>query len=80
MTEHKTWFITGAGRGMGVDFAQALLTISDEAQPPRRFVAGADAIAQAEQQVAEFEQQIDAYRALSSSLALDEAAVAASGS
>src|SRR6266571_2052590 len=25
MTEKKVWFITGAGRGMGVDFAQAAL-------------------------------------------------------
>src|SRR5918996_5194611 len=25
MTEKKTWFITGAGRGMGVDFARAAL-------------------------------------------------------
>ena len=25
MTEQNVWFITGAGRGMGVDFAQAAL-------------------------------------------------------
>src|SRR5204863_2382724 len=25
MTSKKTWFITGAGRGMGVDFAKAAL-------------------------------------------------------
>jgi NAD(P)-dependent dehydrogenase (short-subunit alcohol dehydrogenase family) len=25
MTEKKTWFITGAGRGMGVDFARTAL-------------------------------------------------------
>src|SRR4051794_20247431 len=25
MTDRKTWFITGAGRGMGVDFAKAAL-------------------------------------------------------
>ena len=25
MTEKKTWFVTGAGRGMGVNFAKAAL-------------------------------------------------------
>jgi NAD(P)-dependent dehydrogenase (short-subunit alcohol dehydrogenase family) len=52
--------------------AQALLTIADEEQPPFRFIAGADAIAQAEEKLAERRQQIDAYRELSTSLALDE--------
>jgi NAD(P)-dependent dehydrogenase (short-subunit alcohol dehydrogenase family) len=28
MTEKKTWFITGAGRGMGVDFARAALAVA----------------------------------------------------
>ena len=53
--------------------AQALLTIADEEQPPFRFIAGADAIAQAEEKLTERQQQIDANRDLSSSLALDEA-------
>jgi hypothetical protein len=43
------------------------------AKPPFRFIAGADAIAQAEQKLAERQQQIDAYRDFSTSLALDEA-------
>ncbi len=154
MTSKKTWFITGAGRGMGVEFAKAALTAGHNVvatgrnrdtvakalgaaddllvvkldvtspedaeaavqaavdrfggidvlvnnaasfyagyfeeltpeqierqlttsligpQPPRRFIAGADAIAQAEQQVAQFQAEIDAFRDLSSSLALDEA-------
>ena len=38
-----------------------------------RFIAGADAIATAEQVVATLKQQIDAFRDLSSSLAVDEA-------
>jgi NAD(P)-dependent dehydrogenase (short-subunit alcohol dehydrogenase family) len=50
--------------------AQALLTITDAQQPPFRFIAGADALAQAEDKLAERQQQIDAYRELSSSLAL----------
>jgi NAD(P)-dependent dehydrogenase (short-subunit alcohol dehydrogenase family) len=53
--------------------AQALITIMNEAQPPRRFIAGADAIATAEQTVATLQVQIDAYRVLSSSLAINDA-------
>ena len=52
---------------------QALLTITQAEHPPFRFIAGADAVAQAEEKLAERQQQIDAYRELSSSLALDEA-------
>jgi hypothetical protein len=43
-------------------------------QPPRRFIAGADAIATAEQRVAALQAQIAAYRELSESLALDPVA------
>jgi NAD(P)-dependent dehydrogenase (short-subunit alcohol dehydrogenase family) len=60
--------------------AQALLTIAGEHQPPRRFIAGADAIGMAEQAVATLQQEINAYRELSSSLALDEAETAAAAS
>jgi NAD(P)-dependent dehydrogenase (short-subunit alcohol dehydrogenase family) len=63
----------GQQSGDPAKLAQALLTIANEEQPPRRFIAGADAIAQAEQQVAQFQAEIDAFRDLSSSLALDEA-------
>jgi NAD(P)-dependent dehydrogenase (short-subunit alcohol dehydrogenase family) len=52
--------------------ARALLTITELEQPPQRFVAGADAIEAAEQKLAERQQQIDAYRELSSSLAFEE--------
>jgi hypothetical protein len=41
---------------------------------PLRFIAGADAIDTAEQQIATLQQQIDTFRQLSSSLAIDEAA------
>jgi NAD(P)-dependent dehydrogenase (short-subunit alcohol dehydrogenase family) len=63
----------GQQSGDPAKLAQALLTIADQAQPPFRFIAGADAIAQAEEKLAERQQQIDAFRDLSSSLALDEA-------
>jgi NAD(P)-dependent dehydrogenase (short-subunit alcohol dehydrogenase family) len=72
--------MNGKQTGDPAKLAQALLTIADEPQPPRRFIAGADAIAQAEQQVARFQAEIDAFRDLSSSLALDEAETAATGS
>ena len=39
---------------------------------PRRFIAGADAIATAEQKVADLKAQIDAERDLSTSLDFDE--------
>jgi NAD(P)-dependent dehydrogenase (short-subunit alcohol dehydrogenase family) len=68
--------MNGKQGGDPAKLAQALLTIADQEQPPFRFIAGADAIAQAEQKLAERQQQIDAYRDLSSSLALDEAETA----
>jgi NAD(P)-dependent dehydrogenase (short-subunit alcohol dehydrogenase family) len=49
--------------------AQALMTIASEEHPPRRFLAGADAVHTAEQVVKTLQEQIDAYRELSSSLA-----------
>jgi hypothetical protein len=52
------------------------LTIAVQEQPPFRFIAGAAAIAVAEEKLAERQRQIDAYRDLSSSLAVDEAVTA----
>jgi NAD(P)-dependent dehydrogenase (short-subunit alcohol dehydrogenase family) len=63
--------MNGKQDGDPAKLAQALLTIADQEQPPLRFIAGADAIAQAEGKLAERQQQIDAFRDLSSSLALD---------
>jgi len=59
----------GQQSGDPAKLAQALLTIADEDQPPFRFIAGADAIAQAEEKLAERQQQIDSFRDLSTSLA-----------
>jgi NAD(P)-dependent dehydrogenase (short-subunit alcohol dehydrogenase family) len=64
----------GQQSGDPTKLAQALLAITQEERPPLRFIAGADAIAQAEDKLAERQQQIDAYRELSSSLALAEVA------
>jgi hypothetical protein len=69
--------MNGRQGGDPAKLAQALLTVVDQERPPFRFIAGADAIAQAEEKLAERQQQIDAYRDLSLSLALDEAQTAA---
>src|SRR6202045_480730 len=62
----------GQQSGDPAKLAQALITISSEEKPPRRFIAGADAVGTAEQVVATLQQQINAYRELSSSLAYDD--------
>ncbi len=66
----------GKQGGDPAKLAHALLTIAAQEQPPFRFVAGAVAIAQAEETLAERQQEIDVYRNLSSSLAVDEAVTA----
>jgi NAD(P)-dependent dehydrogenase (short-subunit alcohol dehydrogenase family) len=64
----------GQQSGDPAKLAQALITISCQEKPPRRFIAGADAVDTAEQVAATLRQQTDAYRKLSSSLAYDDAA------
>jgi NAD(P)-dependent dehydrogenase (short-subunit alcohol dehydrogenase family) len=64
--------MNGTQGGDPIKLAGALLTITELEQPPFRFIAGADALAQAEEKLTERRQQIDAYRDLSSSLALDQ--------
>jgi NAD(P)-dependent dehydrogenase (short-subunit alcohol dehydrogenase family) len=60
--------------------AEALTTIVDQEQPPVRFVAGADAVETVEQKANELLAQVDTYRELSSSFAVDEPKPAQSGS
>ena len=60
--------------------AKALLTVVDQAQPPLRWVASADAVATVELKAKELLAHVDAYRELSSSLAVDEPESARSGS
>jgi NAD(P)-dependent dehydrogenase (short-subunit alcohol dehydrogenase family) len=69
--------MNGKQGGDPAKLAQALLTIVGQERPPFRFIAGADAIAAAEKALAERQQQIDAYRDLSTSLAVDEAVTTA---
>jgi NAD(P)-dependent dehydrogenase (short-subunit alcohol dehydrogenase family) len=63
----------GQQSGDPARLARALMTINEHEPPPLRFIAGADAIATAEQVVATLQQQIDAFRYLSTSLAFDDA-------
>jgi NAD(P)-dependent dehydrogenase (short-subunit alcohol dehydrogenase family) len=58
----------GQQPGDPAKLARALITISSQEPPPRRFVAGVDAVAIAEQKVADLKVQIDANRILSTSL------------
>jgi NAD(P)-dependent dehydrogenase (short-subunit alcohol dehydrogenase family) len=53
-----------------VKLANALLIVVDQEEPPLRWVAGADAVATVEQKARELLAQVDAYRELSSSLAV----------
>src|SRR6476469_9453872 len=62
----------GLQSGDPAKLARALITIASQEPPPRRFIAGADAIATAEQKVADLKAQIDANRDLSTSLDFDE--------
>lgn len=59
----------GQQSGDPAKLAQALITISSQEKPPRRFIAGADAVGTAEQVAATLRQQTEAYLELSSSLA-----------
>jgi NAD(P)-dependent dehydrogenase (short-subunit alcohol dehydrogenase family) len=61
----------GQQSGDPAKLARALSEISSQELPPRRFIAGTDAIATAEQKVADLKAQIDAHRELSTSLDLD---------
>jgi NAD(P)-dependent dehydrogenase (short-subunit alcohol dehydrogenase family) len=63
--------MNGKQGGDPAKLAAALINISSDNTPPKRWLAGADAIATAEQKVTDFQKQINAYRDLSSSLALD---------
>ena len=71
--EQLKWWEAQNGRQPGdpAKLARAVVRVAGEQSPPRRFIAGADAIALAEQKVADLKTQIDAYHELSTSLSLD---------
>ena len=59
----------GRQSGDPAKLARALMAIASQEPPPRRFIAGADAIATTEQKIADLRAQIEANRDLSTSLA-----------
>jgi hypothetical protein len=61
----------GQQSGGPAKLARALIIFASQGPPPRRFIAGADAIATAEQKVADLKTQIDAERDLWTSLAFE---------
>ena len=63
----------GQQSGDPVKLAQALLTIASQSPPPRRFIAGADAIGTAEQKITDLQADVASNRQLSTSLDLDGA-------
>ena len=62
----------GQQPGDPAKLATALITIAAEEKPPLRFLAGADAVATAEQVAATLHAQANAYRELSSSMAFNK--------
>ncbi|SEJ79501.1 NADP-dependent 3-hydroxy acid dehydrogenase YdfG [Dyadobacter sp. SG02] len=62
----------GQQTGDAAKLAKGLLEIAKEQTPPRRFLAGADAVATAEQASDTLRKEADAYRDLSSNMAFDQ--------
>ena len=59
----------GSQQGDPAKLASALITIAQEENPPLRFLAGEDAVGAAEQVANTLQEQLNAYRKLSSSMA-----------
>ena len=65
--------MNGQQGGDPAKLAAALVTVTQQDNPPVRWIAGADAIATVEQKAKDLLAQADAYRELSSNLARDDA-------
>jgi NAD(P)-dependent dehydrogenase (short-subunit alcohol dehydrogenase family) len=63
----------GKQAGNPAKLAEALIMLTNEEQPPLRFIAGADAVGIAEQKIADLQAQINAYRDISTSMAHEDA-------
>jgi NAD(P)-dependent dehydrogenase (short-subunit alcohol dehydrogenase family) len=64
--------MNGKQGGDPAKLATALVQVAGQAEPPRRWVAGADAVDAVEQKARTLLTQVDAHRELSSSLAHDD--------
>jgi len=64
--------MNGKQTGDPAKLARAIITIASQSPPPRRFIAGADAIGGAEQKVVALKEDIESNRQLSTSLSFDK--------
>lgn len=64
-------YMNGKQGGDPVKFAKALLKIANEDTPPKRWIAGADALAELDRKIKDLQEQANAYRELSSSLSYE---------
>jgi NAD(P)-dependent dehydrogenase (short-subunit alcohol dehydrogenase family) len=64
--------MNGKQTGDPAKLARAIITIASQSPPPRRFIAGADAIGGAEQKVVALKEDIESNRQLSISLSFDK--------
>jgi NAD(P)-dependent dehydrogenase (short-subunit alcohol dehydrogenase family) len=71
-TTNRAWWesMNGKQEGDPAKLAAALVQIVDQDNPPVRWVAGADAVAAVEQKARDLLAQVDAYRDISTSLAI----------
>ncbi|NDK53403.1 SDR family oxidoreductase [Rhizobium laguerreae] len=71
--EHLAFWKSANGQQSGdpAKLAQALISLVNQPELPRRFIAGADAVGMVEQKIALLQRQIEAYRELSCSLGFD---------
>ena len=64
--------VNGKQPGDPAKLAYALIKLASQNEPPKRWLAGADAISDAEKKIRELQEQINAYRYLSTSLAYED--------
>jgi NAD(P)-dependent dehydrogenase (short-subunit alcohol dehydrogenase family) len=64
--------VNGKQPGDPAKLADALIKVASQNEPPKRWLAGADAISDAEKKISALQQQINAYRDLSTSLAHED--------
>jgi NAD(P)-dependent dehydrogenase (short-subunit alcohol dehydrogenase family) len=70
--------VNGKQPGDPAKLADALIRIARQNEPPKRWLAGADAVRDAEKKISDLQQQINAYHDLSTSLAYEDAKATAS--
>jgi NAD(P)-dependent dehydrogenase (short-subunit alcohol dehydrogenase family) len=64
--------VNGKQPGDPAKLADALIKVASQNEPPKRWLAGADAVTDAEKKISDLQQQINAYRDLSTSLAHED--------